>query len=211
METTIITPPPLMTFEQAMAMIDKKIEADKFAILAKIEADRKLHEAQMKKYERDIKKLFRGVGDLGHRLGDIVEYLISSNLKEKFDKYDFNFRNLATKVQINDENRKLLTDIDVLLYDGDCVMAVEVKTNPNIKDVNRHIKRMEQIQNYPPSGVENKKIFGAMAGAVVDPDIYEMCFDAGFFVISQTGENVEIVPPPKDFVPKFWTVNEKQA
>jgi len=142
-------------------------------------------------------------------LGEIVEYLISSNLKEKFDKYGFRFGTIATKVEVNDENRKPITDIDVLLYDGDCVMAVAVKTNPNIDDVKRHIKRMKQIQKYVPSLLENKKVYGAMAGAVIDTEVSEACFEAGFYVISQTGENVEVMQPPKDFVHKFWQANQK--
>ena len=89
----VVIPSP-MTFEQAMAILDKRHEDT----LAKIEADKKLHQEQisefkayMQKRDEEMKNLSRRFGDLGNRLGDIVEYLVASNLKEKFDKYGFYF------------------------------------------------------------------------------------------------------------------------
>jgi hypothetical protein len=29
-------------------------------------------------------------------------------------------------------------------------------------------------------------------------------FDAGFYVICQTGDNIDIIPPPDSFVAKYW-------
>ena len=111
--------------------------------------------------------------------------------------------------KVNDENRKLITDIDVLLQDGDKVMAVEVKTKPTVSDVERHILRMEQIQQYKPGDTVNKKVYGAIAGAMIDDEVLQAAFDAGFYVVSQTGDNVNIVSPPNNFEPKYWIVDRK--
>ena len=213
----ITTAPPL-TFEQAMALLDKrhldtlaKIEADKIATFAKIEADKKIHEEQMKKRDEELQefkermdRLSNRFGDLGNRLGDIVEYLVTSNLKEKFDKYGFYFRNTALKVQVS-AGRRTITDIDVLLCDGDTIMAVEVKTKPNLDDVERHIERMDEILQYPNNFTRGMKIYGAIAGAIVDDEVKEKAFKSGFFVITQVDDNVNIITPPENFVPKCWT------
>jgi len=130
--------PPPMTFEQAMALMEKRNEAT----FAQIEKDKKLHaehmqkfEEKMQKFEEKMENLSRRFGDLGNRLGDIIEYLVTTNLKEKFDKYGFCFRSTGLKIEIYD-GRKTITDIDVLLYDGDCIMAVEVKTRPTCSSLN---------------------------------------------------------------------------
>jgi len=95
-----------------------------------------------------------------------------------------------------------------LLEDGDSVMAVEVKTKPTIDDINRHLWRMEQIQNYPPGATRGRKVYGAIACAVIDEDVKEAAFNSGFYVICQTGDNVEIIPTPDSFVAKCWEVND---
>jgi len=210
METVSIPPP--MTFEQAMAIIEQKnqaiydkIEADRLDTLAKIEVEKKLHAEHMQKFEEKMENLSRRFGDLGNRLGDIVEYLVTTNLKEKFDKYGFCFRSTGLKIEIYD-GKKTITDIDVLLYDGDCIMAVEVKTRPTTDDVERHILRMEQIQQYPNNSTKGMKTFGAIACAVLNDDVKEAAFSAGFYVITQTDDNINIIPPPDNFVAKFWEV-----
>ena len=221
MSQAFIQPP--LTFEQAMALLEKqhqdtlaKIEADRFETFAKIEADKKLHQEQMKEFKEKMEKhdkrmenLSRRFGDLGNRLGEIVECLVSPGLKEKFDKYGFYFRNTTVRHEITDESRNVITDIDVLLQDGDDVMAVEVKTKPTTSDVERHIKRMEQIQQYAPGLTANKRVYGAIAGAIIDKDVLDAAFEAGFYVISQTGDNVDIIEPPSYFVPKYWDVVPK--
>jgi len=140
-----------MTFEQAMVIIEKRNDV----IFAKIEADKKLHDEQMKKqdeqiseFKKEMKNLSHRFGEMSNRLEEIVSYLVTSNLAKKFDKYDFHFRNTGQRIGIYD-GKRTITDIVVLLYDGDKVMAVEVKTRPTIEDVERHILRMEQIQQYP--------------------------------------------------------------
>ena len=85
-------------------------------------------------------------------------------------------------------------------------MAVEVKTKPSLDDLNRHIKRMEEIKRYPPRSVRGTKLYGAIAGAVVRKEIRDAAFKAGFYVVSHSGENVKIISPPDSFVAKCWDV-----
>jgi uncharacterized membrane protein YqiK len=203
---------------------EKELQARKAETMAKIEADKKLHEEEWRKrddkfekemqeqkrkddkFEEKMENLSRRFGDLGNRMGDIVECLLMPNLKEKFDKYGFNFRASSRQIEIF-EGKRTVTDIDVLLHDGDCVMAIEVKTKPNVDTVERHIQRMDEICQHPFDFVINKKIYGAIACAVLDEDVKKVAFDAGFYVICQVGDNVNIVPPPEGFVAKYWVVS----
>ena len=197
------TPHP-MTFEQAMVILDKQHQET----LAKIEADNKKHDAEMKKFSDEMKNLSRRFGDIGNRLGEITEYIVAPDLCEKFNKFGFTFANVTLRHTISD-GKKTITDIDVLLTDGDSIMAVEVKTKPNLNDIERHINRMELILKYPSRTTQGAKVYGAIACAIIDEDIKKAIFDAGFYVICQTGDNVNIIPPPDSFVPKYWLNNKK--
>ena len=158
---------------------------------------------EMKKRDEEYKKLSRRFGDLGNRLGEIIEYMVTPQLKEKFDKYGFYFRNASTKVEVNNEKRESVTEIDVVLYDGDKIMAVEVKTKPTTDNIDRHVLRMQQIIQYPNTTTQGKKVYGAIAAAIIENKVLEAAFNAGFYVISQTNDMIEVIPPPDDFVAKF--------
>ena len=205
-----------------------KMEEDRKVMLAKIEADKKLHEERMAKIEEDRKaerkideklheekmakiaeeserRLNKTMGELTRRFGEVIEYMIAPDLCSKFEKYGFSFQQSNIRQQISD-GKKILTEIDVLLEDGDFTMAVEIKTKPTMYDLNRHIKRMGQVKQYPPRSVRGTKLYGAIAGAVVEEEIKEAAFEAGFYVVTHSGENVTIVPPPETFVAKCWEV-----
>ena len=88
-------------------------------------------------------------------------------------------------------------------------MLVEVKTKPTIDDVDKHIERMEKMQQHPTRATRDAKMYGAIAGAIINKDVIDAAFAAGFYVISQTGDNVDIIEPPSTFVAKYWDVISK--
>jgi hypothetical protein len=138
-------------------------------------------------------------------MGELIETLIAARLWEKFDAYPYNFKRAYQRVELFDEHSRKLTDIDILLANGDYVMAVEVKRELDDKDdVAHHLKRMELILKYPPAECKGKKLLGAMAGGTVDPDIQKYAHNVGFFVLELTGESVRLVETPKEFTPRQW-------
>ncbi|GBU27636.1 hypothetical protein R84B8_01238 [Treponema sp. R8-4-B8] len=84
-------------------------------------------------------------------------------------------------------------------------MAVEVKRWLERTDqVDEHIKRMQLIRQYPPAEVKDKKLLGAIVGAVVTPEAREYAEQNGFFILELTGEDVRLLEPPEGFQPKEW-------
>ncbi len=202
MNQTVIPAP--MTFEQAMTILDKRHEDT----LAKIEADKKLYQEQMSEFKKEMKNLSRRFGDLGNRLGDIIECIVAPNLQEKFKKYGFDFHNSSTHLVVKD-GKKTITEIDVILEDGDCVMLVEVKTKPTIDDITKHIERMQKMQQHPTRATRGAKMYGAIACAMLEEEVKEEAFKSGFYLICQTGDNIDIVEPPDGFVAKYWDTKLK--
>jgi hypothetical protein len=158
-----------------------------------------------KKLSALVDRVTKNVGGLNQSLGELIETLIAARLWEKFEQYHYNLRRAYQRVPLYDENNRVRTDIDILLADTEWVMAVEVKHKLDKKDeVDRHLKRMELIRTYPPAETVGKKLLGAMAGGVVDPDVKDYAYAAGFFVLELAGESVRLVPPPEGFEPQKW-------
>jgi hypothetical protein len=63
---------------------------------------------------------------------------------------------------------------------------------------------MQLIRQYPPAEVKEKKLLGAIVGAVVTPEAREYAEKNGFFVLELTGEDVHLLEPSKDFQPREW-------
>ncbi|GMO55914.1 MAG: hypothetical protein Ta2G_15580 [Termitinemataceae bacterium] len=160
---------------------------------------------QMRKTDERIDRMSRNLGGLGDSLGQLIETLIAAKLWEKFDAYPYNLKRAYRRVPLFDENNKTLTDIDILLSNGEYVMAVEVKHQfHRLDDVERHLKRMEWIKKYPPAECKGKKLLGAIAGGIVESDAKNCAHNAGFFVLELKGESVQLVETPKDFTPGQW-------
>jgi hypothetical protein len=208
-----------LTFDQVWASLMKVSEQqEKIAELMK-QTDEKMKQTdeQMKQTDEQMKrtdkrigkalkridKVTKNVGGLNRSMGELIETLIAAKLWEKFDAYHLN--RAYQRMPIFDESAHILTDIDILLLNDEYVMAVEVKRELNrTKEVDRHLKRMELILKYPPDQCKGKKLLGAIAGGVVDPDTRDYAHSVGFFVLELAGESVRLVEAPADFTPRQW-------
>ena len=161
-------------------------------------------ERLMKENAKFLDNLGKQVGGLHRSLGELIETLIAARLWEKFKDYPYNLCRHYQRVYIYDEKNRAITDVDILLADSEWVMAVEVKRELDKKDIEYHLERMERIRKYPPAEVVGKKLLGAIAGGVVEPDVHKLAYKAGFFSLELTGESVALVPPPEGFTPKIW-------
>jgi hypothetical protein len=198
MATTLLIPEWKAAVDEIWAMMKANAEQIK-------ETDKQMKETdkRMDALQKTVERVTGNVGGLNRSLGELIETLIAARLWEKFA--DYNLKRAYQRVPIFDENNHILTDIDILLSNTDVAMAVEVKRElDSMKDVDRHLKRMELIREHPPSEVADKKLVGAMAGGVVEADARRYAWESGFFVLELTGDTVELIPPPEGFVPRQW-------
>ena len=154
--------------------------------------------------DKERKKTDRIIGKLGNRFGELVEHLVAPNLMEKFNDLGFSFTESSMDVMINEPgNPDASTDIDILLENGDTVIAVEVKSKPNDEDVKDHIKRMEILRCRADRRNDKRKYQGAIAGAIMSPSVHQLITKNGFYPIEQTGDTVKISIPEK-FTAREW-------
>jgi hypothetical protein len=166
--------------------------------------NRKTMEAVRKMSEK-VDRVSENIGGVNQSMGELIETLIAAKLWEKFDDYAYNFQRAYRRVELFDDTNRKRTDVDILLTNGEYAMAVEVKRHLDAKDdVDRHLKRMELIRQYPPNQCGGKILLGAMAGGAVDTDVMDYAHSAGLFVLELTGDSVRLAKPPKDFAPRQW-------
>ncbi|GHT95592.1 hypothetical protein FACS1894141_4490 [Spirochaetia bacterium] len=193
MATTMPQPQMGLTFEQVWA-----------ALMENREQIQKTEEAINKMAAR-VDRVTANVGGLNQSMGELIETLIAARLWEKFDGYPYDFRRAYQRVELFDDTNRKRTDIDILLTNGEYIMAVEVKASLHRRDeIDDHLKRMELILKYPPDQCKGKKLLGAMAGGAVEQDVQAYAHSVGFFVLELTGESVHLAKTPDGFTPRQW-------
>jgi hypothetical protein len=164
---------------------------------------------QMQETDRTITKMNRdlnqAIGKLSNRFGELIEHLVSPNLLEKFTALNYPFSKINTRVKYKDPNTgKILAEVDVLLENGDFMLAVEIKADPSREDVNDHVKRMEILRAYADARNDKRRYIGAIAGGIVGDDVKNYALKTGFYVIEQSGDTVNITDTPDSWKPKAW-------
>jgi hypothetical protein len=158
----------------------------------------------MKETDRQMKETYRKMGELGNRFGELAEHLVAPSIHEKFNALGYRFDAVSPGgTEIKDPGGKTYAEIDILLQNTECLMAVEIKSKLLEKDVDAHVRRMEILRRWADKHRDKRKIHGAVAGAIVSREVRRYALKAGFYVIVQTGDTVKI-DIPRDFIPRDW-------
>jgi hypothetical protein len=198
-----------LTFEKVMVMFR---ETDRLLKEHAQEMDRRMKEAdlrmketdrRMKETDRQMKETDRKISKLGSRLGELVEEIIFPNILEKFNKLGYVFGKAAPRVLYQDPRGAYVAEVDILLENGDAVLAVEVKTNLTVNDVRDHIQRMEKLRLYADEHGDKRKLLGAVAGGIASKEAKAFAIKSGFFVLEQSGDTIRI-NVPEGFKPMEW-------
>jgi hypothetical protein len=80
---------------------------------------------------------------------------------------------------------------------------VEIKTEPKVKDVEHHIKRLEIVRDIRRHFNDHRRIQGAIAGAIFGTEEKKAVIEAGLFVLEQSGDTIKL-DIPADFLPRNW-------
>ena len=170
------------------------------------ESDRQWKEAkeQFKETDRKLKETGQYIGKLTDRFGDVVEHMVIPGIIEKFNALGFHFNRDCHNAKFREAGTgELLTEVDILLENGDIVIAIEVKSKLDYKDVDSHIRRMDIISNMADTRRDNRKYLGALASAIVSKEIKAYAEKIGFYVLEQSGDTMKL-EIPEGFFPRAW-------
>ena len=159
---------------------------------------------QQEETARQQKETDRQIGKLGNRFGELVEHLVVPGIMDKFNEQGFNFSRCSESVKLREPDSKgVCTEIDLMLENGEIVVAIEVKSKPSQADVDRHAWRMEVLRRTDIQQKDKRKYQGAIAGAIINQELRNYILKSGFYVIEQTGDTVKLTIP-EGFVPREW-------
>jgi len=183
---------------------DRKFQETERLMKENAERQQKEWAERQREAEQRLKENERIVGKLGNRFGELVEHLVAPNIRKKFNELGFCFTKTGMDIEISDpHNPEADAEVDVLLENGDIVVAVEVKSKPNEKDVKYHIRRMEILRRYADERHDRRRYQGAIAGAIISDEMRRYILKKGFYVIEQTGDTVQI-HIPQGFKAREW-------
>jgi hypothetical protein len=182
----------------------EKMEQSNAALRAAHEETERGIERMTKTVNRAGKQIGKQIGELGDRFGELAEHLVAPGIIKRFNEMGYHFDDtIAERVRIPDDAGRILTEIDLLLENGDYSIAVEVKTRPKESDVGHHIRRLEILREHKSKRQDRRKIRGAIAGAVFPGTAMEAAIAAGLYVIEQSGDTMKI-HVPEGFIPREW-------
>jgi hypothetical protein len=172
-----------------------------WALIQEVGRKQEENALQLKETDRIVKETSKQMGSMNNRFGEIVEYMVAPNLREKFWEMGLKF-NIANPNSVFSEEKKVLFEVDVLLQNGDKAMLVEVKTTLTTEDVKEHIERLKKMRAYADLHDDKRAFLGAVAGVVMTSNVKKYALKQGFYVIEPSGETFNITPP--NGKPKEW-------
>ena len=158
--------------------------------------------AALQETDRIVKENARQIGRLGKRFGDVVEYMVAPNLRQKFRELGLNFPKANPNSDVSDFDNDIFLEIDIMLENGDKAMLVEVKTKPTTEDVQDHIDRLGKMRKYADLHGDKRTFLGAVAGVVMSENVKKYVLKQGFFAIEPSGETFIVTSPNGQ--PKEW-------
>jgi len=181
-------------------------ETDKAMRVSREETD-KVIQALSERIARttaNVDRLSSDIGHLGKDIGELMEFIVIPKIRLAMNasgKHSFNIiQSDRTFRKIDDlGEKKALTEVDVLLFSDTEAMAVETKTYPTIRDVKKHRERLEILRQHEEMvGIKDKKLFGAIAGAVIDKDVKNFALENGLYLVKIREEEGKLeVSEPK--------------
>jgi hypothetical protein len=191
--------------EEESAQRAKQIEEESARLKAESECSMAELRAAHRETVRTVKRVSRQMGDLHNRFGEMAEHLVAPGIIRRFNELGYHFDDtIAERVRLLDSSgQKILTEIDLLLENGEYSIAVEVKSRPTEKDVAHQENRLRILREHKDRRNDRRKIRGAIAGAVFPEDAKTAALEAGLYVIEQSGDTMKI-RMPEGFTPREW-------
>jgi hypothetical protein len=140
------------------------------------------------------------VGGLTSRWGEFVENLIKPAAARLFQEKGIDVHLTALRVTGQDQQGSI--EIDILVENTTEVVAIEVKSHLEVRDVKRFLQTLERFKKAFPKH-KNDKLYGAVAGIKIDERVNEYAIQEGLFLIQPTGDSV-IIANSHDFKPRAW-------
>ncbi|MBF0343649.1 MAG: hypothetical protein HQL06_05385 [Nitrospirae bacterium] len=180
------------TLQEMRAMRLEVAELDRRYKEEQAERDRKYKESQVAfskemaaidaKIERQNRALNKRLGEISNKQGTLVEDLIAPGvipLISQYFKCETTYVSQRTKQKRGHKN----CEVDLLLIGQDKVFMVEVKSNPDSRDVDKILAKAQTLADFFPN-CAGKQIIPMLANIVIDRSIISYANKKGLYVVA---------------------------
>jgi len=186
-----------------MAESREKMEAAIGAAIGSLAEQGKKMDAAVEKMASEVRELSRNLSHVGKDLGELMEFIVIPKIRLAMNatgKHSFDRMVAGRKYRVFDElgEKKPFTEVDVLLYSDAEVMAVETKSHLTTRYVRDHMERLEKLRRHEDLvGVKDKKLIGAVVGAIVDKGVKKFALERGLCVVTirEEEEKLDVAEP----------------
>jgi hypothetical protein len=155
---------------------------------------------QIERTDRQIEQTNKQVGGLTRRWGEFVENLIKPAAARIFREQGIDVHHTALRVEAQDEQGSM--EIDILVENTNEVVAIEVKSHLEVRDIKRFLQVLARFKEAFPR-YQNYKLYGAVAGIKIDEKSNIYATQEGLYVIEPAGDSV-IIANSQNLKPKVW-------
>jgi hypothetical protein len=142
---------------------------------------------QSAKTDQKIQELSKQIGGISKTQGEITEEYFFNTLKDNKKIANLQFDRISKNIYQYLRN-DLKGEYDIILYNGNSVLVIEIKNKIREKDLlNLKEKQIKNFRELFPT-YKDYKIYGAIAGFTIDDKIIEQAKNDGFFVLQKKGE-----------------------
>ena len=145
------------------------------------------------------KKMNKMRGIWSNAWGDFVESLVSGSLVKMLQEWIPSINQIMKNIECH--RNGLDCEIDIIAVNNEALVAVEVKSTLNTKDVNNFLEKLQNFTMFFPQ-FKNYKVYGAVAYLKVTQSADKFAMKQGLFVIRATGDSGEILNKKGTFEPK---------
>lgn len=155
---------------------------------------------EIKETRRTVDRVNESVAALTGKWGKFVEGLIVPAVERLFKERGIEVEKVSQRVRARKNGRNL--EVDIMAIDGETAVLIEVKSTLKVADVEEHLQRLAEFKQFFPE-YQDRRVYGAVAGIVIDEGADRYAYQNGLFVIGEKGETVKILNDEK-FVPREW-------
>jgi hypothetical protein len=168
---------------EEQAIRDKKLDEQ----FRKTDEEFKKIAEQFKKTDEKFKQLGLNIDGIARTQGEITEDYFFDILKKDKRVANLQFDEIA-KNSYKYVRNDMKGEYDIILFNGDSVMIVEIKNKVRDKDIenlkNKQIKNFREL--FPT--YKDYKVYGAIAGFTINDKLVKKAKNNGFFVLKKKGE-----------------------
>ena len=177
---------------------------DAWEIIRELGEAQKETDRQLKETDRQLKETDRQLKETDRRFntqwGRLVESLVEGDIVNKFSDWGIQVEGTTQRAKKTFENKQY--EFDIIVHNGEEIIAVEVKTVLDVKKVDHFIEKLKMLKKVFPEYTD-KRLYGAVAYLRADSESDEYSKSKKLFVIKATG-NSSSITNPKEFKPMIF-------